>query len=339
MSTNETSLNDRIQQLEARCEKAEFRALSLETRYSLEARKLRILGGIAAVMVVTTLIATPNNRALAQGYGESLHQLITDVTTLKTEMLAVQNKTQFMSVNNKTTLFTGCNLQVVNGLGATNGNPSDPLNTSNDYVTNGLGNIIIGYNYSYGQKETGSHNLILGDENSYSSYGGIVSGLTNTINGAYSSVYGGQYNHSNGDLSVVSGGYQNDSVGVSSTIIGGELNVSTGFASSILGGNLNTSGGIDSSVSGGSLNSSSADYTSVTGGEGNTANNNFASVSGGEFNVASGEGATVTGGANNTSQGHVASVTCGQYNSSDGFATSILGGKGYTLTIAYSHNP
>ena len=38
--------------------------------------------------------------------------------------------------------FSGVNVQIVNGLGATNGNPVNPF----DPTTNGLGNLIVGYN-------------------------------------------------------------------------------------------------------------------------------------------------------------------------------------------------
>src|SRR5262249_20909234 len=42
--------------------------------------------------------------------------------------------------------LTGVNLQVVNGLGATNGYPTDPEDVSRtNTAVNGLGNIIIGY--------------------------------------------------------------------------------------------------------------------------------------------------------------------------------------------------
>ena len=42
-----------------------------------------------------------------------------------------------------------------------------------------------------GDVRTGSHNLVLGDENNYSSYGGQVAGSDNTISNGYASVSGG----------------------------------------------------------------------------------------------------------------------------------------------------
>ena len=64
--------------------------------------------------------------------------------------------------------ITGANLHLLNGMGATQ-------------TTNGLGNLIVGYQAlrndpAFPDVRTGSHNLIVGDRHSYSSYGGIVVG-------------------------------------------------------------------------------------------------------------------------------------------------------------------
>src|SRR5262245_59737810 len=59
----------------------------------------------------------------------------------------------------------GANLQDVDGSGGTDG------------PTNGLGNLIVGYNEDEsGLPRTGSHNIIGGTDNGYASYGGIVTG-------------------------------------------------------------------------------------------------------------------------------------------------------------------
>jgi hypothetical protein len=62
--------------------------------------------------------------------------------------------------------ISGVNVQIVNGTGST-----DNLN--------GLGNLIVGYNTDNGNDatRTGSHNLVGGDEHSYTSDSGIASGL------------------------------------------------------------------------------------------------------------------------------------------------------------------
>ncbi len=50
-----------------------------------------------------------------------------------------------------------------------------------DGVINGTGNIIIGYNEGTSEERTGSHNLVIGTDHSFSSYGGIVAGTDNEI--------------------------------------------------------------------------------------------------------------------------------------------------------------
>ncbi|MCG8590604.1 MAG: hypothetical protein MJE66_15035, partial [Proteobacteria bacterium] len=59
--------------------------------------------------------------------------------------------------------FEGCNVHVRNGAGTTN-------------TTNGLGNLIIGYNEAGAvpPTRTGSHNLVVGEAHGYSSYAGVV---------------------------------------------------------------------------------------------------------------------------------------------------------------------
>jgi len=115
--------------------------------------------------------------------------------------------------------FSGVNLHLVNGTGRTEGE------------VNGLGNLVVGYNESrtegHVSKHTGSHNVIIGSKHSYSSYGGLAAGSTNTISGKYSSVCGGQWNTASGDYSTVSGGHLNSAKGKYSTVQGGLSAVAT----------------------------------------------------------------------------------------------------------------
>ena len=70
-------------------------------------------------------------------------------------------------VDKKPTIqFSGVNLQVING-------------SKSESVSNGTGNLIIGYDEAPGT-QTGSHNLLLGTGNSYTSYGGIIAGHADT---------------------------------------------------------------------------------------------------------------------------------------------------------------
>src|SRR4030095_7917014 len=105
--------------------------------------------------------------------------------------------------------ISGANLRIVNGLGATNS-------------TKGLGNLIVGYNEhrqgdtlfcgpppSPSDTRTGSHNVVVGTELNFSSYGGLVVGRCTDIIGALSSVTGGTRNVALGDFASVSGGSGN----------------------------------------------------------------------------------------------------------------------------------
>ena len=77
-------------------------------------------------------------------------------------------------------IFTGANVHIRSGSGYT------------DDAPNGLGNLIVGYNENpWTYARTGSHNMVIGPEHGYSSYGGFVAGVRNRISGVDSSVSGG----------------------------------------------------------------------------------------------------------------------------------------------------
>jgi hypothetical protein len=154
-------------------------------------------------------------------------------------------------------IFSRANVHIENGEGATGG------------TINGLGNLIIGYNEprydpNTGTSDTsgrgGSHNLIVGPDHKYESYGGFVAGAFNNISGIGSSV---------------SGGTSNTASGFGSSVSGGEENTAGGGWSSVSGGYQNSAGGRGNSPSG--------YYSSVSGGDGNTASGSNSSVSGGQF--------------------------------------------------------
>ena len=96
---------------------------------------------------------------------------------------------------------SGANVHVWSGSGATDNNAAP-------YT--GLGNLIIGYNENSTRTptlvRTGSHNLVGGGMNSFSSVGGMVFGFQNTISGSYASILGGSVNTAAGPKSTVYGG-------------------------------------------------------------------------------------------------------------------------------------
>ena len=173
-----------------------------------------------------------------------------------------------------TVQFSGANVQIVNGEGSTK-------------TANGEGNLVVGYDEKPGA-QTGSHNLILGEEQTYTSFGGILAGKENAISAPFASISGGSKNTASGENSSVTGGF---------------LNVA--------------SGNEGASVTGGTRNTASGPVSFVSGGNENKATGSWATVVGGEKNTAGGPGfseylTSVFGGYNNKSTGHHSSVAGGK---------------------------
>ena len=137
-------------------------------------------------------------------------------------------------------LFTGMNLQIVNGQDAT-------------VSSNSVGNVIIGYNEDTGNVEArnGSHYLIIGDEHSYTGYAGIVAGLHNASSGPYASVLAGKDNSAEDSGASVSGGSDNTAAGRYASVSGGFMNTASGKWASVSGGTGNNAAGDSSSILGG----------------------------------------------------------------------------------------
>lgn len=249
-------------------------------------------------------------------------------------------------------VFTDVNVHVRSGSGATDG------------TVNGRGNLIIGYHEDDGgdATRTGSHNLIVGDEHSFSSYGGFLAGYQNIISGPYSTVSGGYLNQASGERSSISGGGLNTASAFASSLGGGANNIASGSYSSISGGRYNIAsgnwsvvvgGGDDeaydgneawafySVVVGGKANIAGdesggdrnvGDGSVVSGGGGNETTANLSSVSGGLGNTASGVASSVNGGATNTASGQYASVCGGEFNQATFYAASVTGGHANTAS-------
>lgn len=153
--------------------------------------------------------------------------------------------------------ITGANLHVTNGLG-------------NTETTNSLGNIIIGYNelrgldYSFNDR-SGSHMLVVGTKQNYSSFGGIVVGRHNTTSAPFASVSGGDVNTASGTGASVSGGSQNTASGLGAVISGGLNNRASGGYAAVSGGSWNEARGWTSAIGGGRDGSLDSDYAWLAG--------------------------------------------------------------------------
>ncbi|UCD85171.1 MAG: hypothetical protein JSU92_02980 [Deltaproteobacteria bacterium] len=224
-------------------------------------------------------------------------------------------------------ILTGANLHVRSGGGSTAA------------AVNGVGNLIMGYNEYLSGNRGGSHNLIVGTQHNYSSYGGFLAGYRNTVTTRYASVSGGADNTASGDYASVSGGYLNVASGVAASISGGYLNTASSYESSVSGGRENTASGDYSSVSGGEKNMASGYASSASGGRENTASDAYSSVSGGRENTVSGWYSSVSGGRENTTSGWYSSVSGGETNTTSGLYASVSGGylnvaSGFTASVS-----
>jgi hypothetical protein len=184
-------------------------------------------------------------------------------------------------LNGEPTLkISGANLQIVNG---------KPDTTR----VNGLGNLIVGYDIDAGAS-TDPHDIIVGDEQTFTSYGGIIAGSRNKLS-APRSVAFGFGNTAGGDLSSVTAGDFNTATGIGSSITGGAYGTATGVVSSITGGYRNAVEGEWGTVSGGTTNAVAGKYAAAGGGQGNRAQGEKSWVGGGEKTMPSAIGPQSSG--------------------------------------------
>ncbi|TQV89602.1 hypothetical protein [Aliikangiella coralliicola] len=191
-------------------------------------------------------------------------------------------------------IIEGCNLHVRNALGQTDS-------------TDETGNVIIGYNEDIsigdGSQRTGSHNLIMGVDHRYTSYGTIVHGTGHSTSVQNAAAIGGAHNRPHNFGAVIIGGSENFVSASQSVVIGGSFNDAGGASSVVVGGQSNSTFSFGSLVAGGNGNEADGGDSAVFGGQGNQAMAGWSVVVGGQGNAAWGEHSTVTGGRNRSVNG------------------------------------
>lgn len=225
-----------------------------------------------------------NKHDMRGGIPARIKELEKRVAELEAQLKALEPLlalVEYVSVDEENTInnlmpphvfLTGANLHILSGAGQTD-------------ITTGKGNLIIGYNEAdepYIHERNGSHNLVVGPEHSYPSYGGFVAGYGNIVSGISASVSGGVVNSASGIRSSISGGHYNSATGHASSISGGVGNEATQTYATVSGGVENAAKGFRSHVSGGFGNEATGENSNVSGGLTNKASGLESSVSGGQ---------------------------------------------------------
>jgi hypothetical protein len=193
------------------------------------------------------------------------------VNGLQAQITVLQGLLQHFSRNGNEVAITGANLHIVSGSGSTAG------------TVNGLGNLIIGYNEAPTEvRRTGSHNLVIGAENNFTSYAGVAAGQRVEIAAPYAAAVGGINSFISGTNSAVLGGTNGVVDGAYAAIVGGDYNTAHGQSSVVIAGDANQTFFTGSSVLGGIQNVSYADRAVVVGGQQNTATVVDSTVIGGQ---------------------------------------------------------
>src|SRR6266446_5668197 len=202
------NFRERFEALERQTEQLKQQTQMLEAQTHTLARQARWWRGIACGVSLLGLVSLP----LSSGKAAD-----TQPGAMADRMATVEKKLRAMAFDDAANevVITGANLRIVNGLGATN-------------TTNGVGNLIVGYNESRQgssfcpplctDTRTGSHNIVVGREHNFSSFGGLVVGTGNEISGEFASVSGGSRNTASGRNASVSGGEFNTARGVGDSV-------------------------------------------------------------------------------------------------------------------------
>jgi hypothetical protein len=315
------NFRERFEALEQRTEQLKQQTQALEAQSHTLARQARWWRGIACGLGLLGLVSLPLRLGTAAD---------TQPRGMTERMATLENKLSAMTFDGAANevVIAGANLRIVNGLGGTE-------------TTNGLGNLIVGYNEERGggyDNRTGSHNVVIGSQHNFSSFGGLIVGTRNGISGRFASVSGGLNNTASGDQASVSGGFLNTASGDQASVSGGFNNTASEFEASVSGGVTNTASGNGASVSGGLRNTAEARGSSISGGIMNRTNDiagsvfSAPSISGGADNLATGIGASISGGRFNIASGTAepgsySSVSGGLRNFADGDYSSVCGGN------------
>jgi hypothetical protein len=198
---------------------------ALEQQMHTVHRRLRWWRGLAGGAVVLAVLTWALPAVIAQEEASER-----DKRGLAHRVAALEKLLKHFSREGKDIFITGANRHIVNGLGRTSctEDTGEPIPD----CPNRLGNLIVGYNETRGEDvRTGSHNVVVGIQHNFSSFGGLVVGEFHTLSGDFAVVSGGQSNTASGSHSSVSGGQGNIASGDYASVGGGFFTTASGFAS------------------------------------------------------------------------------------------------------------
>jgi uncharacterized coiled-coil protein SlyX len=260
----------------------------------------------------------------------TLNQALNDILDIEAETGPFFDRTFVDPTGN--VVFEGTNVHVRSGSGS----------TDDGGVLLGLGNLIVGYdedatvfspNATMSSK-TGSHTLVVGSGNSYSSYGGIVSGHLNELSGPLAGVLGGEANTVTSEGAASVGGYGNDNSGLRAAALGGSMNEVFGDNAIASGGRYNDVASANSAIFGGYGNDTTGPTSTVTGGISNVAEGTYSLIAGGRGNQTTGYSAVANGGRNNIAGGSYSITTGGELNETAAGYAVITGGNNSSVTVS-----
>lgn len=291
----------------------------------------------ARVLILESLLASHEGDAAAH------HPQYTDA-----EAVAATDPDDVLGVMSRVgndIFIDSANLHVRNGGGITDG-------------ANGFGNIIIGYNELRGDAtddRSGSHMLVLGSGNNFTSFGGVVSGELNSTEAPFSSIIGGDGNSTFSVMDftggftknmAIIGGRQNIAVGTGGVAVGGFQNDVTvdGGAAVLAGGRDNSAQFGNTFIGGGRSNITLGFNSAILGGRDNITGilgtfnvASYSSISGGRDNATTNAYASISGGRDNIANGFVSSISGGRTNTTDGSYSSISGGNTASAPATFDH--
>ena len=168
-------------------------------------------------------------------------RLQVEVARLRADQGTLARLSQYVWVDpsRDAVVFSGANVYIQSGSGA----------TDDHGALQGRGNLIVGYDDD-APAQRGSHNVILGEGNTWSSYGGLVVGSGNVLAGSHALVVGsmnvvqGSYGAVSGSGNVLTGNYA--SVSGAQNIARGDFSaVEAAFRSEAAGSHAAVIGGAD----------------------------------------------------------------------------------------------